>query len=147
MSGISEPIRCAEVLRIFDSNPGGVMNLPLVVAATLFLSITACATSTPERPVSTRSPEPAAVTEDTVTESSSTAAGDELQVVDVPEVEESVVARNQQSSELVCRYEKEVGSHMRTRVCRWREEIDAERKATQETLREMGRGTNQSFSD
>jgi len=123
------------------------MNLRHVVAAAFVLGITACATSTPQQAASPEPTEPPVVAEGSATESSSDAAESELKVVDVPDVPEEPVVANSQNSDLVCRYEKEVGSHMRTRVCRWKQRIDEERIQTQDTLRKMSRGTNSSFSD
>ncbi len=109
------------------------MNRRYVVTAT-FLGITACVTSAPE------SPDSAAQAGNSVTKSNSTAAVDELHVVDVPEVPKTpVLARNENPNELVCRYERETGSHMRTRVCRWRADIEETRKKTQQVLRDMDR--------
>ena len=123
------------------------MNLRHVVAAAFVLGITACATSTPQQATSPEPTEPPVVAEGSVTESSSDAAESELKVVDVPDVPEESVVANSQNSDLICRYEKEVGSHMRTRVCRWRERVEEERIQTQETLRKMSRGSNSSFSE
>ena len=112
------------------------MNRRYVVAAT-FLGITACVTSAPE------SPDPAATAGNSVTNSNSTAAADELHVVDVPEA--PILAKNENPNERVCRYEQETGSHMRIRVCRTRAEIEGERLATQKALREMSLGTGATF--
>ena len=111
------------------------MNRLCVVVATLS-GITACATSVPEPP---ESPEPAAQTEDAATKNSSAATVDELQVVDIPELGDTpILANNDNPNELVCRYERETGTHMRTRVCRWQAQIEASRKSAKKTVREMG---------
>ena len=116
------------------------MNRRYVVAAT-FLGITACVTSAPE------SPESAAQAGNSVTNSNSTVAVDELHVVDVPEVPEApIVANNDKPNERVCRWERETGSHMRIRVCRTRAEIEGERLATQKVLRQMSMGTDTGFN-
>ena len=121
------------------------MNLRHVVAATFVLGITACATSALEQAASPEPTEPAAVAENSATESGSATAEGELQVVDVPDVSEMPVVATSQNSELVCRNERQLGTHMRTRVCRWRVDIERERHATQTTLRNMSRGINSSF--
>ncbi len=123
------------------------MNLRLVVAATFVLGITACATSTPQQAVSSKPTEPVATAETSVTESGSAAAEGELQVVDVPNVTATPAVATSQNSELVCRYERELGSHMRTRVCRWRRDIEDERQKTQQTLRQMSRGVDTATSE
>ena len=104
-----------------------------VVAAT-FLGIAACVTSAPESPEST------AKAGKSVTNSNSTAAVNELQIGDMPEVPETpILAGNEKPNGLVCRYERETGTHMRTRVCRWRADIEETRKKTQQVLRDMDR--------
>ena len=104
-----------------------------VMAATL-LGITACATSVPEPP---ESPEPAARAEELATDSTATGGG--LEVVEVPDVSETpMVAKNDNPKELVCRYERETGSHMRTRVCRWQADVEEGRKWAQKSVRAIG---------
>ncbi len=141
--GLSEWIRYRPRCWLFlELTPGVTMNRRYVVAAT-FLGITACVTSAPE------SPETVAKAGNSVTQSNSTAAVDELHVVDVPEVPEApevpILARNENPNDRVCRYEQETGSHLRTRVCRTRAEIEATRLETQKALRDMSTRGDKAF--
>ena len=110
------------------------MNRRYIVAAT-FLGIAACVTSAPEAPEST------AKAGKSVTNSNSTARETGgVGVVDVPEVPKAASLRAE--NEIVCRIERETGTHMRVRVCRTRTQIDATRKRTQKMLRDMDMGSH-----
>ena len=117
------------------------MNLRHVVAVTIVLGIAACAASPPEQAASPKPTEPVAIADNSLTEDSPATVEDDLKVVDVPEVSKATVETNSQNSQLVCKYEKDVGSHMRMRVCRWKHDIEATRQQTQKDLRRMSTGT------
>lgn len=106
------------------------MNRLYVVAITL-LGIAACATSGPESPVS------GAKVETSVITSNPTAAEDEFEGVDVPEVPKMATIPNQ--TKVVCRREKATGSHRVIRVCRTRAAIDKTRLADQGTVEKIQR--------
>lgn len=106
------------------------MNRLYVVAIT-FLGIAACATSGPESPVS------GAKVETSVITSNPTAAEDEFEGVDVPDVPKMATIPNQ--TKVVCRREKPTGSHRMIRVCRTRAAIEKTRSAEQNAVRELQR--------
>ncbi len=103
------------------------------IVAAAFFGIAACATSSPQ------APEPGASAADPVTNSNSTEATAELEVIEVPGVPEMPIAENNESPyDRICRYERGTGTHMRVRVCRTRAEIHASRKSGQDAVRSMG---------
>ena len=57
----------------------------------------------------------------------------------------SAVAGDQPSpSNMVCRYEKETGSHRKVKVCKTNAQITAEQDAAKKTLRRINSGSNSS---
>jgi hypothetical protein len=55
----------------------------------------------------------------------------------------SAVAGNQPPpSNMICRYEKETGSHRKVKVCKTKTQIAAEQDAAKKTLRRINSGSN-----
>ncbi|MEN8132765.1 MAG: hypothetical protein ABFS45_21805 [Pseudomonadota bacterium] len=104
------------------------MNRRFVVAAAFF-GIAACATSSPE------APEPVANAGNPVTNSNPTAAEEQFEVVEVPEV--PIAANMPAPVKVTCRRETEIGSRRVKRICRTRSEIDQTEAAAQDTLNDL----------
>lgn len=105
----------------------------LVIGAVV-TGLVGCASSPPQ----TSAPAVSAgtVNSDTSAVSSDpTASSGELHVIEVPKVAQTAEVAPQQGTphgdELVCRREKTTGSHMVTRICRTRAQIEQERRDAQ----------------
>ena len=108
------------------------------------VSIAACASSGPEN--STPLPQAQATSasaQPIATDAGSEKPaenGDALEMVDAPAVpveDEAQATTASSRHELVCRRTKVTGSHMVTRICRTRAQIDAEAEASREALDRM----------
>ena len=108
------------------------MSRRYILAATIF-GISACATSRPDLP------ELAATSENSATNRNPTAVLAQLENVDVKETEVPAAGNARSPDDLICRRERITGSHMSTRVCRTRAEIEETRTDAQETLRDFER--------
>ncbi len=113
------------------------MNTRYLMAAT-FLGIAACVTSDPELPT------PAANAESSMANSNSTAAADELEVAEVPEVP-SLANIPIRQPDRICRKERRTGSSFSKRVCRTPKEIAEARQSAQAMARELSMRSNSGF--
>ena len=113
----------------------GYVMIRLIIAGAALLSIVACASSGPEtaEPVAQNT----AVTGSAVMPAN--ASDSPIDVVDIPADEQPAAAS--ESERLICHRVQHIGTHRTTKVCRTRGQIDAERKAAQETLRQNQMGT------
>ena len=110
----------------------------LVIASAALLSIAACASSTPQmaEPVAQNT----SVTGSVVVPAK--ASDSPIDVVDIPADEKTAVVSEQ--DRMICHRVKEIGTHRTTKVCRTRGQIDAERAAARDTLRDNQLGTSPS---
>ena len=107
------------------------MKLRFLLLATILI-LSACAT--PEPVVESAS------ASDTAVNNSAAESGGVLEVAEVPEV--PVAASSPPSGdEVICRREKRLGSNRTIKICRTRAQMEAERKAGQDTLDDLSRRT------
>ena len=102
----------------------------LILASVALMSITACASSGPE----TAAADSSSTTGSVVVPKKENASDGPIDVVDIPADEQVAVVP--QKEKMICHRVKEIGTHRTTKVCRTRGQIDAERAAARETLRE-----------
>ena len=100
----------------------------------------ACASSQPNQTTASAAPLSASAASQSGTEGTNDAGGS-LEVVEVPAAEKTAKApASSQRDELVCWRERSLGSHRYEKICRFRSEMEDERKVTQRSLREAQRG-------
>ncbi|NIV17639.1 MAG: hypothetical protein GWN47_04340 [Woeseiaceae bacterium] len=113
-------------------------NLTLIIACAL--GVTACASSQPEQ----AAPSAVPATGSSAVQSGTQAAndtGESLDVVEVPAAAKTATAPDSgKRDELVCWRERSLGSHRFEKICRFRSEIEDERKDTQRSMRKAQRG-------
>ncbi len=108
------------------------------IVAAAFFCIAACTTASPQAPEPVADAgQPVSPIEpvnpiEPVTSSKSTDAGEQLEVVEVPQVH--VTAHNSAPPKVICHREQELGSRRIKRVCRTQSEIDQLQDAAEETL-------------
>ena len=96
------------------------------VVAALFLGIAACVTSVPQ------SQDSGAKARSSTTDSNSTTAAGEMEVIDIPEVRNVAIVPGQ--DEVICRLEKRTGTNRATRVCRSRSQNARSAREAKETF-------------
>jgi hypothetical protein len=101
----------------------------------ILLALAACAANDP--PVS---PESAETVVAPVVENGATTSGEGLEALGPSDVPTTAMVPADENR-LICHKERTVGSHISKRVCRTQSEIDAEKTAGQESLRQLSNRT------
>ena len=107
----------------------------LIALFVLLSGLAACATSEPQAgtQIAGLNVAPTAVAPQSVTENAE--SGDSIDIVVVPTAAQKGKNPTRKENYIVCKEELILGSHRKEEVCRYKSEIEAERKATQRELR------------
>jgi len=122
----------------------------MVTMTGLILGLAACASSGPQSgglPASNNAEDSIFVAGAGTNEAPATAPaaeGGAIDYVEAPTVEKSAAIEPEQRDDVICRRERETGSHRVKNVCRSRGETKATRDETHEALREAARRTGSS---